>query len=256
MVDGCTAFAVAPGGTAGGHLLIGQNWDWIPEVQGAVLHTTHDDGLQTLAFTEAGIFGGKIGLNSAGLGLAINGLTSTADDWSRLATPFHVRCYEILRCREFAAAVEVVQGEGRACSTNFLIAQTPDQIVDLEAAPGAVNVLSCVNNCLVHTNHFVDPAGLGIVEPPNERRPYSVNRVDRMRELLESRPQVTAAEIEVFLQDHVDDPFGICRHRNLAEPPEEHYITVTGAVMDLTARTLRLTDGPPCESPFQSFQLS
>ena len=36
----------------------------------------------TLAFTEAGIFGGKIGLNSAGLGLAINGITTVDDDWA------------------------------------------------------------------------------------------------------------------------------------------------------------------------------
>ncbi len=53
------------------------------------------DGLRTLSFTEAGIFGGKIGLNSAGLGLTVNGLTTTDDDWSRLSKPFHVRCYEI-----------------------------------------------------------------------------------------------------------------------------------------------------------------
>ena len=67
-VDGCTAFAVLPEASENGHLLLGQNWDWIPQVQGAVLHTTDPDGFQTLAFTEAGIVGGKIGFNSAGLG--------------------------------------------------------------------------------------------------------------------------------------------------------------------------------------------
>ena len=37
--DGCTAFAVLPAASANGHLLLGQNWDWIPEVKGAVLFT-------------------------------------------------------------------------------------------------------------------------------------------------------------------------------------------------------------------------
>ena len=71
--DGCTAFAVLPPASATGHLLLGQNWDWIPEVRGAVLHSREPDGLETLTFTEAGIVGGKLGLNSTGLGLTING---------------------------------------------------------------------------------------------------------------------------------------------------------------------------------------
>src|SRR5438105_14010864 len=37
--DGCTAFAVLPEASTNRHLLIGQNWDWIPGVLGAVLHT-------------------------------------------------------------------------------------------------------------------------------------------------------------------------------------------------------------------------
>ncbi len=63
----CSSFAVLPDTTADGHLLMGQNRDWIPQVQWAVLHVTEPDGLQLLRFTEAGIVGGKIGLNSEGL---------------------------------------------------------------------------------------------------------------------------------------------------------------------------------------------
>src|SRR5215216_3630654 len=130
--DGCTAFAALPDASANGHLLLGQNWDWIPEVKGAVLHTREPDGLETLSFTEAGIVGGKIGLNSAGLGLAINGLLSTADDWARPVTPFHVRCYEILKQRQLADAVRVISDEPRSCSSNFVLAQTGAAAIDVE----------------------------------------------------------------------------------------------------------------------------
>ena len=133
--DGCTAFAVAPEASLDGHLLVGENWDWIPEVRGALLHTTEADGFATLAFTEAGIFGGKIGLNSAGLGLVINGMTTTTDDWSRLSSPFHARCRAILRARDLDAATAVITAAPRACAANFLLAQAPDRIVDIEAAP-------------------------------------------------------------------------------------------------------------------------
>ena len=62
--EGCTAFGLLPAAAEADHLIHGQNWDWIPGVAGAVLHTTSPDGMQSLAFTEAGIFGGKIGINS------------------------------------------------------------------------------------------------------------------------------------------------------------------------------------------------
>src|SRR5439155_5747796 len=133
------------------HLLMGENWDWIPEVQGALLHSRSVDGSpDTLSFTEAGIVGGKIGLNSTGLGLAINGLLTTSDDWSRLVMPFHVRCYEILRQRTLAAAQEVVLSGSRACSANFVLAQVPDQVVDIEAAPDSVCAIGPRRGAVAH----------------------------------------------------------------------------------------------------------
>ncbi len=256
-VDGCTAFAILPEAAANGHLLLGQNWDWIPQVQGAVLHTTDADGFQTLAFTEAGIVGAKIGFNSRGVGLTINGMTSVDDDWSRLARPFHVRCYEILRSRDFDAAVQVVTDEARACSTNFLIAQTPNQVVDIEAAPDALRLLGCEGGCLVHTNNFTEPQEIGVVEPPNPKRPFSMGRRSRMGELLSARESVSIADLQSDLRDHVRYPYGICRHAAVGlEPPENHYITVTSVIMDLDAKTLLLTDGVPCENEYQKVTLA
>ncbi|MDX1934750.1 MAG: C45 family peptidase [Capsulimonadales bacterium] len=253
-IDGCTAFALLPEATASGHLTIGQNWDWIPEVQGGVLRRDVD-GHRSLGYTEAGIVGIKIGLNSAGIGLAINGMTTTEDDWSRLAKPFHVRCYEILQARTFEEAAGVITDEPRSCSTNFLIAQTPDRVADLEAAPDKVNVLSCRDGCLTHANHFVDPDALGIVEPPNDRRIFSRRREERLRERLLAAVPVTVDAIQAALRDTTDDPFGLCRHRDPNVGPEEHYTTVTAVIMDLETKTLHLTDGAPDESEFETVTL-
>lgn len=253
--DGCTSFGVLPEAAANGHLLLGENWDWIPEVLGAVLHTREPDGLETLSFTEAGIVGGKIGLNSAGLGLAINGLLSTADDWSRLVTPFHVRCYEILRQRTLAAAQEVVLSGSRACSANFVLAQVPDQVVDIEAAPDSVCAIGPRRGAVVHTNHFLDPAALGVSEPRSERRPHSYTRLSRMRELLDTRSPVAIGDLESSLRDHDNYPDSICRHANTDDPPEEWCVTVTSAIMDLDERSLRLTDGPPCEHLYEAYSI-
>lgn len=253
--DGCTAFAVTPEASANGHLLLGETWDWIPEVRGAIVRTVEPDGLATLSFTEAGIFGGKIGLNSAGLGLAVNGLTTTADDWSRLGTPFHVRCYEILRARDLDAATAGLTGAGRAYSANFLIAQAPDRVVDVEAAPDGVRRLRPAGGRLVHTNHFLDPGALGVVEPPVEDNPHSYRRLARLQGLLAGAGPVTVEALHGFLRDHEGWPYSICHHPDPAEPPEERYATVTAVVMDLHARTLDASDGPPCENPYRRFAL-
>jgi len=255
IADGCTAFAVTPEASENGHLLLGQNWDWIPQVQGAVLHTREPDGLETWSFTEAGIVGGKIGLNSAGLGLAINGLNTAGDDWSRLSKPFHVRCYEILRARDFDAAVRVVTGANRACSTNFLIAQAPDRVVDIEAAPDTVRLLACEGGCLTHTNHFLEPGALGVVEPYDASSPRStVHRLDRFRELLRTKRPIAIEDLRRYLRDHAGHPYSVCRHPHPDEPPENRYMTVTSVIMDLHAQVMRISDGPPCESAYETIQ--
>ena len=53
VVDGCTSFAILPEATKNNHLIMGQNWDWIPDVD-CVLTTSKDiDGLQLMSFSEA-----------------------------------------------------------------------------------------------------------------------------------------------------------------------------------------------------------
>jgi isopenicillin-N N-acyltransferase-like protein len=255
MVDGCSAFALLPERTAGGHLLMGQNWDWIPEVQGVVLET-RGEPVDCLAFTEAGIVGGKIGLNTAGLGLAVNGLLSTQDDWSRLGTPFHVRCHQILRATELAAAAAIARAAPRPCSANFLIGQAPDRVVDVETAPEASCSLAPVAGLRLHTNHFVDPAALGVVEPREESVPRSRRRYRQLEALLDEGPPLDVPTLQARLQDHVGAPsWSVCRHPDPARAPEERYETRTSAVMDLAERRLWLTDGPPCRSPAQAFRL-
>jgi isopenicillin-N N-acyltransferase-like protein len=253
--DGCTSFAVLPPRSVDGHLLIGQNWDWIPEVQGALLRTREPDGLETLSFTEAGIVGGKIGMNSAGLGLTINGLLTTSDDWSRRVTPFHVRCYDILRQRSLSAAAAIVTSQPRACSSNFLLGQAPRSLFDIEGAPDTTREFGPENGMLAHTNHFLDPDRLGIEEPHSERRPHSYSRLARMRELLDARQPVSVGDMQACLRDHDNYPDSICRHVHPDDPPEEACTTVTSVIMDLDERTLWLTDGPPCENQYERFAL-
>lgn len=249
-VDGCTSFALTPDKT-GGPLLLGQNWDWLPEVKGAVLHTSNEDAPDVLGFTEAGIFGAKLGLNSAGLGLVINGMTSTDDNWASLALPFHARCYDALRSPNLKTAAAAILRPPRACSGNFMLAAPPNEVVNLEVSPRTHATLTPQRGVLVHTNHFTT----GAVQDPNlEERQGSVTRQRQMSALL-ADGAVDLEGVQAHLRNTENAPDAVCRYPDPDRPDYECYATIVSVVMDLGARVLYISDGPPDRAPYRRFVL-
>jgi len=261
-VGGCTSFAVAPSHSANGHLLIGQNWDWIPEVEGLLVRTRSPDGTRQLAFTEAGIVGAKIGFNSHGIGLAVNGLVSNLDSWDRLRKPFHVRCWEILAARDFETAANAVSGESRACSANFVLAQTgtPPKIADFETAPEGECRLEATDGFLAHTNHFLDQEKLGIWQPLAEDRQSTFHRYARANDVLRSQiahgRKVGIRDLKGMLKDHQGEPNCVCRHADPARPLEERFSTVVSVIMDLEAKEMYVAPGTPCSKRYRRVALT
>ncbi|MGH2349838.1 MAG: C45 family autoproteolytic acyltransferase/hydrolase [bacterium] len=259
--DGCTAFAVLPEAAADGHLWLGQNWDWFPQVRGAVLRTRRHDGMVTAAFTEAGIVGGKIGMNSHGLGLVINGLLSNRDDWARLRTPFHVRTWMILQQDTLAGAAAVVTDEPRSCSANFLIGKANGraEVVNIEAAPDTTCRLLPGGGLIVHANHFVDPAALGVSQPLAEEKTSTYQREARMARMLDggrASRSLDRAGMMAMLADHTGHPDSVCRHPNPHLPDEERVETVVSVLQDLTAHRMYVAAGTPCVTPFVEIPLA
>ena len=257
--DGCTAFAALPETTTDGHLRMGENWDWIPGVEGAIMRIEREDGLRVLCFTEAGIAGGKIGLNSAGLGLAINGLVSDLDSWERLRTPFHVRTWRVLNSRSIDEALPALLSEERSCSANFLIGQLAADntatAVDVETSPASAAQIQ-VRGAFAHTNHFFDPDRLRIVQPLDERS-STYRRCDRMQSLLDQPSgALDDATIAACLRDHEGYPQSICAHPRPLWPDEEAYATVLSAILDLTDGSLRAAPGNPCVTPYVRYALA
>lgn len=260
---GCTAFAIMPESVRNGHLLMGQNWDWIPQVEGLFLKIRNSDGPDVLCFTEAGVVGGKIGLNSEGLGLMINGLVSDRDDWSRLGKPFHVRCWEMLRSRTVGDAARVVSEGERSCSANFLLGQQREvgngEVLDVESAPEATYELTPVKGAIGHTNHFSDPEKLGVHQVLDEERRSTLQRYARIQQLLNEKVRsggkLNISTAQSMLQDHKGRPESVCRHPNTGLPEDERYKTVVSVLMDLRDRKLWATVGSPCTNQYQSLRI-
>jgi len=262
-VDGCTAFGAMPEATVNRHMLMAENWDWIPQVEGLFLKIRPTTGPDILCFTEAGVVGGKIGLNSEGIGLAINGLISNKDDWQRLRKPFHVRCWEILGSRTLSQAISRITRGERSCSANFLVGQQTKlgagKILDIESAPGATATLFPEDGVLAHTNHFSNPQQLGVRQVLDQERKSTVHRFGRISELLRQmrigNGKLSMTKAEKMLRDHDGRPESVCRHENKSFPEDERYRTVVSVVMDLYTGQLQTTLGSPCEREYLTLRL-
>lgn len=261
LPSGCTAVGLQPSVTRNGHLLLSQNWDWIPGIRGVVQEVALPGRPRALAFTEAGIVGGKIGLNDQGIGMLINGLISNEDHWERRGVPFHVRCWQALQAPHLEAAVDLLRNAPTSCSANFLLGQAQDgagRIVNLETSPVGAAELQPDEGVLVHANHFHEDAALGIWQPLIEGRTTTFERQARMEELvMDGRAAGLDLEtLRAFLRDHEGRPASLCRHPEADLPEEQRYQTVVSVLMDLDERRMLVADGPPCEVEYEEFRLA
>lgn len=260
---GCTAFGAVAENTVNRHVLLAQNWDWIPQVEGLFLKIRPTTGPSILCFTEAGVVGGKIGLNSEGVGLAINGLISEGDDWARLRKPFHVRCGEILSSKSLREAVAKITRGERSCSANFIIGEQKrlglGELVDVESAPKSTLTLSPEDGVLTHTNHFAHPEKLGVRQVLDEERRSTLHRFKRINQLVRpvrrGEEKLSLGGAERMLRDHDGRPESVCRHENSAFAKDERYQTVVSVIMDLYTGQMRATMGSPCRNSHQTLRL-
>lgn len=262
-VDGCTSFGVMPSATADGTTYMGQNWDWLAPIVDTLflMELRREDAPDVLAMTEAGIVGGKIGVNEHGIGIAVNGLISGGDGTEEFRKPYHVRFREVLDAERYDDALRPILETDRVCSANVLVGHADGELIDLEAAPELVNPIYPDGGVLTHSNHFETDA----VESVNERRgPSTLYRAERLRRLLTAdaagtgdsdESGVDTASIRGALRDHFGRPSSICSHVDESLPTVEHGQTNASLVIDLQERRILGQRGPPCEGEYHEYAL-
>ena len=252
---GCTAFAALPETTRNGAMLMGQNWDWLRRLVGrtAVLRVRGGEAPDFLCITQAGIAGGMIGLNEAGIGLCCNGLTTDREGADPERKPFHVRVREILTARTFADALKAVLGSPRVCSVNMLVGHADGEALDIEAAPERAATLYPEDGLITHANHF---EALDVTSTMERNSASTLFRARRLKRLIRQANQpVDVSLMQRLFTDHFSKPKSICAHPDDADPEPNRTTTVTSAILDLTNRILYATDGPPCANAYGAFRL-
>jgi isopenicillin-N N-acyltransferase-like protein len=259
--DRCTSFAALPEVTGDGGTVMAQNWDWMAGLLGRLVVLRRKGGACQggvrpgfVCVSQAGIAGGMMGLNEAGLGLCVNGLISDHDGRHATEKPFHVRVREILEQPNLNRALKVVLETDRVCSANFLLGHADGEAIDVEAAPDRAGTLSPEDGFVVHANHF--EAIPGITSLVERTSPSTLYRGPRLaRRLRRANRPLDHAAIRALLGDHAGHPWSICRHPDPAEPEARRTMTVASVILDLDRRVLYASDGPPCEHPYEAFPL-
>ena len=252
--DGCTTFGLLPEVTADRHTWLGQNWDWLEGVHGRtfVLRVERTHAPSFVCLTEAGIAGGKMGVNECGIGLVENGLASSRDGRNPYSKPFHVRCREVLDAQSLDEALAAVGDGPRTASANFVIGQSGGTIIDVETSPDHASRIHPQAGIVTHSNHFLSEGhGESLLEKIS---PNTLYRADGMRNLLASAPGgISFDHMRRAATDHFGAPYAICRHPDPTQPEAKRTMTVGAVLIDLDARTMHVANGPPCSNEYVAF---
>ena len=254
--SGCSTFGVLPEATGNGRTYLGQNWDWLEGIHGraVVLRLKRPEKPSLICLTEAGIVGGKMGVNEHGIGLVENGLASDSDGKHAYEKPFHLRCREVLDAERFDQALMPVTRTRRACSANFMIGDAGGEIIDLETSPDHVVAFHPKDGIITHSNHFLDARhGASLMERIGPATLFRAARLERL--LRQKHGRLERKDFEAALADHLSKPASICRHPDPAQPPESRSMTVASVILDLDRRVMHVANGPPCEHVYEAFAL-
>ncbi len=233
----------------GGTPFLGQNWDWEKSLEDLIVLTrvTRPDGHHFLMMTEPGIIG-KIGLNSAGLGVCFNFLPTTKPT---NGVPVHVLLRALLDCGSLAQAREVIARAGHGRSANVLVAHRDGRRFDFEFAGDESFELHHDAEVLAHTNHYL-ARDIVVLRELYEN---SSIRLARAAELSSAASERTHAAMQSMLSDRTDPANSICQSYR------RQFLlgdigTVCSIVFDLDAGVMHFRKGNTPDAPFERYHVS
>ena len=250
--DACSVIGVPPEVSIDGRTYLAQTWDWwsIGADTTVILEIDQPPYEKALIITEAGLVGGK-GLNEAGVGLSLNALSVAK---GQAGVPLHVQMRHALSQPTVPKAVDAVAKARRAGAGCIGLASGDGLVVALETAPKSLDILLCGGHALCHTNHWLSPLMLAGEEATRYSYTSTYTRLDRIRRLtgpLEG--QLGPKELIRILSDHAGCPDSVCRHDDMTLPEYHRHTSLWCMVLDLTERTLWLTEGSPCSSEVRCY---
>lgn len=243
--DGCTALSWRTADAS----WLAQNWDWMePQKQNLIVLTIEQADKPTIKMiTEAGLIG-KIGFNSAGVGVCLNAIKMKGMDPTKL--PCHLGLRMGLESSSREEAVQSLEKYGIASACHMLIADATGGI-GLEWSSS--DVQKCTMNDshqVFHSNHYLlKHPGVGQDTNWLADSEFRVTKIEELAGKIEGAP--TKEKIFELFKDESNYPGAICR---AAKPPSTS-ASLFHITMDLLKKRADITLGRPV-APDDSVQLA
>lgn len=250
----CTTGAVLAERSSTNHTYVLQNWDWRNNLteQTFLLGTEDSEGFRTLSLTEAGMLA-KSGVNSAGVGLAVNLLASDRPGQTD-GVPFHIIARKVLESRTPSQALQAAIDTRRSSAGNLVLGFTGGEAVDIELVPDDFTVEHPRRGILTHANHFRHRRDWADTFGP--RSALSFIRDERLFHLLDGNEEtITPSRMVGALRDHFSYPDSICRHVDESVEPTQQVATLHSLLIDLDDRCLWIAGQNACTNPYYRFSI-
>ena len=245
--DGCTALSWRTDKAS----FLAQNWDLMAAQKENLVCLTIEQQAQDKPtikmITEAGLIG-KIGLNSAGVGVCLNAIKAKGMDPTRI--PCHLGLRMVLDSFSREEAVKNLEACGVASSCHMLVGDATGG-VGLEWSSRDLRQIEMNSSSQVfHTNHYLAVHEQGVVDTVWLKD--SLVRIVRVQELCGRLGDSPGAdEVAEVFKDEKGLPTSICRNERGGSATG----TLFNIVMDLEARKAEITLGRPV-APEEHFELA
>jgi isopenicillin-N N-acyltransferase-like protein len=242
----CSTAVFAPHGVLAPRTI--QTWDWHDSLvpNGLILQLTTVKGMTVKLFTEFGMLG-KIGVNSAGLGLHFNILHHASDNGSA-GVPVHAIARRILEeAGSVDEAIALARSARVSASTVLTVFSREDsnpRAVSIEMSPAFTAVVRPdADGWITHTNHFLDPElSLG------ERTPDASTTYARIAHVNAARQNMTSGNLSRqadAMCGEAGEDAPICFHPDLSMPATERWETLLTIGIDTENSVLEYAAGNP-----------
>ena len=249
--DHCTAVAVA----AGGRHVVGHNMDWyvIDAVNNVLFDLTGPGGTRVMGLAGAPYLL-MLGMNAHGVGNVSNSVPSNDN---RIGVPNVFVRRATLEARTLEEAREIGLLAARARGTNQFFADTAGRLWDVESSGTAHAFMDhTAAGLMAHTNHYVSTEMKPFEGEAHEESAVRLSMAERLLEEGIARGDDPVDLVARVLRCHEPAPGqAICAHPNEDEPPADQGMTVGSIICDLDERRLHACAGPPCENPYQLFEM-
>ncbi|MCZ6831507.1 MAG: C45 family autoproteolytic acyltransferase/hydrolase [Gammaproteobacteria bacterium] len=229
---------------------LAQNWDWYQAAEAltVLLRIERADGHRITMLTEAGIIG-KIGMNSAGLGVCLNILRVRGE---LRGVPVHILLRAMLDSCNLEQVVVLKRRAGLGKASHVLVADAAGNSLSLEFAGEQSFEIKPQRGTLVHSNHYLEEAELDTGEPFTS----TLERYDCAREALDALgQQVSVGQLQELLLNQDLEELSINRaYSNVSQSTIGPVGTVFSIVMELAKGRLHVHKGPQDSRPFYTLE--